>query len=98
MSDRENKTENALAPSLAAMDQQELCKFVIALCGAVGEQADEYGYCGGLFPENIRLDEAGKPVIGPGKLSDWGEDERRFVAPELYWDGECGPASDVYSV
>ena len=36
MSDRDNKTENALAVSLPAMDQQELCKFVIALCDAVG--------------------------------------------------------------
>ncbi len=59
MSDRRFQPENALGKTFASMDRQELCKLAIALCDAVREQADEYGYCGGLFPENISLDEKG---------------------------------------
>ena len=98
MSDRTFEPEKALGSALASMDRQELCRFMIALCGAVREREGEAGYCGGLFPENISRDESGEIAVGPAALSDWGEEELRFVAPELYWDGKCSPASDVYSL
>ena len=98
MSDRTFEPERALGSALASMDRQELCRFAIALCSAVREREGEAGYCGGLFPENISRDESGEIAVGPAALSDWGEAELRFVPPELYWDGECSPASDVYSL
>ena len=98
MSESKFDPAKALGKDIAAMDRQALCRFVIALCGVVHEEADESGYRGGIFPGNIAADENGEPVIGPGALRDWGGEELQYVAPELYWDGECGPASDVYSL
>ena len=98
MSERTFEPAKALGTRIAEMDRQELCRFVIALCGVVSEEADESGYCGGLFPGNISREEDGTIAIGPGALSDWGSEELQYVAPELYWDGECGAQSDVYSL
>ena len=98
MSERTFEPAKALGTRIAEMDRQELCCFVIALCGVVSEEADESGYCGGLFPGNISREEDGTIAIGPGALSDWGSEELQYVAPELYWDGECGAQSDVYSL
>lgn len=98
MRERAFEPERALGKSIAAMDRQELCRFVIALCGVVGEEAGESGYRGGVFPGNISRDEDGSAAIGPALFSEWGSEELQYVAPELYWDGDCGPASDVYSL
>ncbi len=98
MSERTFEPAKALGRSIASMDRQELCRFVIELCGVVSEEAGESGYRGGIFPGNIGTSESGEPVIGPGALRDWGGEELQYVAPELYWDGDCGPASDVYSL
>ena len=98
MSEKTFEPAKALGKRIAEMDRQELCRFVIALCGVVSEKANESGYCGGLFPGNISRDENGAIAIGPGAISDWGSEELQYVAPELYWDGDCGPASDVYSL
>ena len=98
MSEKTFEPAKALGKRIAEMDRQELCRFVIALCGVVSEEADESGYCGGVFPGNISRDENGAIAIGPGAISDWGSEELQYVAPELYWDGDCGPASDVYSL
>ena len=98
MSEKTFEPAKALGRSIAAMDRQELCRLVIALCGVVGEEAGENGYRGGVFPGNISLGEDGEPVIGPAAFSGWGAEELQYVSPELYWDGDCGPASDVYSL
>ena len=80
------------------MERQDLCRLVIELCGVVCEEAGENGYRGGVYPGNISRDGDGAAAIGPGIRSGWGGEELQYVAPELYWDGDCGPASDVYAL
>ena len=98
MSEKAFEPAKALGKSIAALDRQELCRLVIELCGVVSGEAGESGYRGGVFPGNISRTEDGAPAIGPGLLSGWGAEELQYVAPELYWDGDCSPASDVYSL
>lgn len=98
MSERTFEPAKALGKSIAEMDRQELCRLVIALCRVVSDEAGEDGYRGGVFPGNISREEDGTPAIGQGAFSAWGGEELQYVAPELYWDGVCGPASDVYSL
>ena len=90
--------DRALGRKIAEMDRQELCGFVARLCRALSEELGETGFHGGIYPENISLDDEGVPAVGPGRVSDWEGRERDFVAPELYWDGKTGQTCDVYSV
>ena len=98
MTERSFDPARALGERLASMDRQELCRLAISLCRLIEEENGARAYRGGLFPENISLDEAGEPAVGPGLLSGWGERELRFIPPELYWDGEAGPEGDVYAL
>lgn len=98
MNEKRFEPSEALGAELANLSRQELCELAITLCGIVSEEAGENAYRGGIYPENISRTEDGTLVIGPGKLSDWDGPELQYIAPELYWDGECGPESDVYSL
>ena len=90
--------EKALGEKLAQMDKQELCSFVSNLCRTVVAEVGSRGRRGGIYPNNISIDEQGVIAIGePGK-SPWAGQELDFVAPELYWNGQLSAASDVYSV
>lgn len=98
MTKKEFDPANALGEQIAAMGRQELCAFVVRLCHTVRQEVGNRAYHGGIYPENIGRDADGELSIGEGHLEAWKGQELDFVAPELYWNGQCSPASDVYSL
>ncbi len=90
--------ERALGLKLTKMDRQELCEFVSALCRKVVTEVGARGRRGGIYPSNISVDDNGGIAIGPAGKSPWEGEELKFIAPELYWNGQLSAASDVYSV
>ncbi|MGI5976571.1 MAG: lectin-like protein [Candidatus Limivicinus sp.] len=94
----EFEADRAVGSSLVDFDRQKLCEFAVKLCDCVKEDAGTGAYRGGIFPENISVDENGNPAIGPAAAEDWTGQELDFLPPELYWNGRPGPASDVYSI
>lgn len=89
---------HVLGKRIVGMSQQGLCEFASKLCGCIEAQVGSKSYCGGVFPENISVDDEGNIGIGPAARSDWQGRELDFLAPELYWRGQPSAASDVYSV
>lgn len=98
MTEREFDPAAALGEQLASMDRQALCELAIGLCRLLEKEGGTESYHGGVYPENIRREETGELAVGPGRLSGWDGQELQFIPPELYWDGEAGPAGDVYSL
>lgn len=98
MTEQERKPEPSLGGGIAALDVQALCELTIAICRAVDNEVGGAGYRGGIFPDNIVKHDDGSVTLGPAAGSGWQGQELQFVAPELYWNGECGPESDVYSL
>ncbi len=90
--------EKRLGEGIGKMSRQELCALVSELCDRIRRDVGTSSYRGGIFPENISLNEDGTVAIGPGKLEDWEGQELQYIAPELYWGGKLGPAADVYSL
>ena len=89
---------HVLGKRIVGMSQQGVCEFASKLCGCIEAQVGSQSYRGGIFPENISVDEEGNIGIGPAADSDWQGQELDFLAPELYWRGHPSAASDVYSV
>ena len=87
-----------LGKRIVGMSQQGVCEFASRLCGCIEAQVGSQSYRGGIFPENISVDDEGNIGIGPAAASDWQGRELDFLAPELYWRGQPSAASDVYSV
>lgn len=87
-----------LGDKITGMSQQGLCEFASKLCGRIEAEVGSKSYRGGIFPENISVDDDGNIGIGPAAGSDWADQELEFLAPELYWRGQPSAASDVYSV
>ena len=98
MSNLEFHPEKAVGEKLLQMDKQELLQFVSRLCLHMKAEIGSRVYRGGIFPENICADDKGDYAIGPARMEKWTGQELEFVAPELYWHGEAGPAADVYSL
>lgn len=98
MSKLEYDPGKAIGKGLLDMDRQELCRFVAGLCLHLQAELGSHAWRGGIFPENICVNEEGAYAIGPAKREKWTGQELEFVAPELYWHGETGPAADVYSL
>lgn len=98
MSELEFDPEKAIGEGLLKMDRQELCRFVARLCLHLQAELGSHAWRGGIYPENICVGEDGAFAIGPGRTEKWSGQELEFVAPELYWHGETGPAADVYSL
>ena len=90
--------EKRLGDGIGGMSRQELCALVSELCARIRAESGSTGYRGGVFPDNISLDEDGFAAIGPASKSDWQGQELRFIAPEIFWGGKIGPAADVYSL
>ena len=90
--------DKLLGEKLTKMDRQELCAFVSALCRTVVAEVGTRGRRGGIYPENIRMDDKGAITLGPAGKSPWDGQELQFIAPEQYWNGTLSAASDVYSV
>lgn len=87
-----------LGSKIAKMSRQELCEFTSVLCGRIMSEVGTRGRRGGIYPDNISVDEDGNIGLGPVGTSPWSGEELNFLAPELYWNGQAGAVSDVYSV
>jgi len=87
-----------LGDDIKKLSREELCELVSKLCTEVQNQTGSREYRGGLYPENISVDDDGNVAIGPARENSWEGRELEFLAPELYWNGQRGPASDVYSL
>ena len=98
MKDRGFDPGKTLGEAIGKMSRQELCALVSELCDRIRSDVGTNSYRGGIYPENISLNEDGSVAIGPGKIQDWETEELQFIAPELYWGGKLSPASDVYSL
>lgn len=98
MKDRGFDPEKNLGEGIKHMSRQELCALVSELCAFIRSEVGADGYRGGIFPENISLNADGSVALGGAKMSDWEGQELQFIAPELFWGGKLGPASDVYSL
>ena len=90
--------QQVLGDKITQFSRRELCAFGSKLCAQILEDAGPGNYRGGVFPENISLDEEGNIAIGPAKTGDWEGQEAEFIAPELFWHGQASPAADVYAV
>lgn len=88
----------ALGNKLAAMDEQQLCQLVSALCQQVEEQVGSKSYRGGIYPENISQDQDGSLALGSAAQGDKQGQELDFLAPEVYWRGPVSASADVYSM
>ena len=89
---------HVLGRRIVGMSQQGVCEFASRLCGCIEAEVGSKSCRGGIFPENISVDDEGNIGIGPAAASDWQGQELDFLAPELYWRGQPTAASDVYSV
>ena len=94
----ENDARFASGKKITELGRRELCELLGKLCDAVREESGAAGYRGGVFPDNVRLDGDGAPTLGPAAAEGWTGQELSFLAPEVFWHGEGGPASDVYSL
>lgn len=79
-------------------DRQGLCEFIVKLCESVKADAGAGVYRGGVFPENISVDDGGNVAVGAARKEDWDGQELEFLPPELYWNRRPSPASDVYAI
>ena len=87
-----------LGKDITGMSRQELCEFISKLCSRIVAEVGTRGRRGGIYPENISIDDSGNIGIGPSGVSPWAGEELKYVAPELYWNGKVGASADVYSV
>ena len=76
--------QQVLGDKITKFSRRELCAFGSRLCAQIREDAGPGNYRGGVYPENISLDEEGNVAIGPAKSADWEGQEAEFVAPELF--------------
>ena len=91
--------ESTLASSIASLKPGEAIALGIALCSYIEEQAGG-GFHGGIWPGNISFDGSDAAIGAHEKLGikEMGPDALEYIAPEQFWNGETGPASDVYSI
>ena len=89
---------HALGDRINELDRQALCELCSAICGQLKARAGFDGYCGGVFPTNISLDDEGNVAVGEGHKKDFSPEEVKYTAPELFWKGESSAAADVYSL
>jgi outer membrane biosynthesis protein TonB len=87
-----------LGKRIIGMSQQGLCELASKLCATVEAQVGSNSYKGGIFPENISVDDDGNIAVGEASQSNWQGQELEFLPPELYWHGQPSAASDVYAV
>ena len=90
--------EKALGKKLTEMDRQELCAFISDLCSTVVAEVGSRGRRGGIYPDNISVNDNGEIAVGPAGKGPWQGQELDFIAPEQYWDGQLSAATDVYAV
>ncbi len=98
MSDMKYNPGEVLGDKIIDMNRQQLCELVSKLCRRIRAEAGSRAFRGGVYPENIDVDESGNVSVGLSRQSGWDGQELQFIAPELYWNGQRSPASDVYSL
>ena len=57
--------EKALGKKLTEMDKQELCAFISDLCSTVVAEVGSRGRRGGIYPDNISVNDNGEIAVGP---------------------------------
>ena len=87
-----------LGDEIIKLNRKELCSLVSKLCGRIKAEAGTRNYRGGIYPDNININDAGEISLGLAKKENWDGQELDFLAPELYWNGTATQASDVYSL
>lgn len=92
-----SEKKTPLLEQVCSLRGKELCEFIIKLCDVIKTDAGA-NFRGGIYPENISGELDGELRIGPAVDYNWTQEELRFIAPELYWNGKRSPASDIYSV
>ena len=90
--------EYAISKNLIDLGRKELCELVAEIARQIKAESGNKAYHGGVYPENISRNPDGVIAIGPGKKSDWGEQELPYIAPEIYWNNKSSPQSDVYAL
>ena len=90
--------EKVLGNKIINMDKQELCEFVAALCRKVVMEVGVSARRGGIYPDNISVNENGTICIGEAGKAPLQGQELDFAAPEVCSEGTVSAASDVYSV
>lgn len=87
------------SPKLESMTPAQAAQFGAALCRALKEHPSERGWHGALYPQNIGYSggqvRIGEPLVAGSAYS---AKELEYLPPELFWSGNGGPATDVYSV
>ena len=98
MEKREFEPQFTLGGRISNLERKTLCELCCELCGQVRDEVGTDGYRGGIYPDNISLDDRDGVGLGAAKDGDWEGQELDFLAPELYWNGERSPRADVYSL
>ena len=98
MEKREFEPQFTLGGRISDLERKTLCELCSELCGQIRDEVGTDGFRGGVYPDNISLDEDGGVGLGPAKDGDWEGQELDFLAPELYWHGERSSRADVYSL
>ena len=91
---------NTLAGRLSALSPRDAIRMAIALCEATERSVGTDGCHGAIWPGNISVSEDAA-ALGPifsGSITELSPDALEFIAPEQFWNGSVGPASDVYSI
>ncbi len=91
--------ERTLASGIGSLSPGEAIALGIALCSYVEEQSAD-AFHGGIWPGNISFID-GSAAVGPYEtlgIKEMSPDALEYIAPEQFWKGETGPASDVYSI
>ncbi|NLC73121.1 MAG: hypothetical protein GX684_05050 [Ruminococcaceae bacterium] len=81
------------------LGREELLSLAADLCILASECED--GKHGGINPFTVSLTADGKCALAESSFAPNEEkplDELLYLAPELFWNGECSSASDVYSI
>lgn len=100
---RDDKSEivgGGRPPALEHMTEAEAVRFGVALCDALLKNRPKRGWHGALHPANLSYTTDGRVLLGPPLelISSFSPEEVEYLAPELFWNGTGGPATDVYAV
>lgn len=100
MSDITYTPASTLAEKLCEMSPGEVIRLGIALCKELEITVEQGSRRGSIWPENVTYlqEKAAFGPISEAKLKDMSPEALEYIAPEQFWNGEAGPASDVYSV
>lgn len=91
-------SQKSIGKGILSFDRQQLCEFAIKLCERVKADVGAGAYHGGIYPDNISIDENGALAIGMANKEDWAGQELQFLPPELYWNHKPTASADVYAI